>query len=57
MARAVRLIGAHIILVGVGADIAQTIVQLGVDLVGMTTLANLQEGIEYAYRRLGYDTA
>lgn len=53
-ARAANLIGARIILVGIGAEIAQTIVQLGVDLSTMVTLANLQEGLEYAYRQLGY---
>ena len=47
-ARAVRLLGSQIILVGISAEIAQTIVQLGIDLTGITTRANLQSGIEYA---------
>lgn len=52
--RAANLVGAHVILVGINARLAQTIVQLGVDLTSITTLANLQEGLEYAYRQLGY---
>lgn len=52
-ARAVNLLGSQIVLVGISAEIAQTIVQLGVDLQGLTTLANLQAGIAYALRRFG----
>ncbi len=51
-ARAAHLVGAHIILVGIGASIAQTIVHLDIDLSVVTTRANLQEGLEYAYHRL-----
>ena len=47
-ARAARLLGAQIILVGISAEIAQTITQLGADLSGITTLANLALGIQYA---------
>ena len=47
-ARAVRLLGSQIVLVGIGAEIAQTIVQLGIDLQDITTRANLQAGVEYA---------
>jgi rsbT co-antagonist protein RsbR len=48
MTRAVRLLGAQVVLVGVSSEVAQTIVQLGVDLRDITTLANLQAGIAYA---------
>jgi rsbT co-antagonist protein RsbR len=48
MTRAVKLLGAQVVLVGVSSDVAQTIVQLGVDLRDITTLANLQAGILYA---------
>lgn len=51
--RAVRLLGAQVLLVGISAEIAQTIVQLGVALEGIVTLANLQSGIEYALRQQG----
>jgi rsbT co-antagonist protein RsbR len=54
MARAVKLLGAQIVLVGIGAEIAQTIVQLGVDLGGVTTRSNLQSGIEYALAEKGF---
>lgn len=47
-ARAARLLGSTVVLVGIGAEIAQTIVQLGIDLTGIVTRANLQSGIEYA---------
>jgi rsbT co-antagonist protein RsbR len=42
-----------IILVGISAEIAQTLVQLGADLTGMATRANLQSGIEYALAMQG----
>lgn len=52
--RAARLVGAHVVLVGIGSEIAQTVVQLGVDLSDVTIHANLQSGIEYALARLGH---
>ncbi len=54
MARAVTLLGARVVLVGIGAEIAQTIVQLGVELRDITTLANLQAGIAYALEQKGF---
>ncbi len=51
--RAVRLLGAQVLLVGISAEIAQTIVQLGVALEDIVTLSNLQSGIEYALRQQG----
>jgi rsbT co-antagonist protein RsbR len=53
-ARAVRLLGSQVVLVGIGADIAQTIVQLGIDLNTIVTRANLRAGFEYALNELGY---
>jgi rsbT co-antagonist protein RsbR len=53
-ARAAQLIGAQVILVGIGAEIAQTIVQLGVELRGIQIGANLQAGIELALRQQGF---
>lgn len=52
-ARAVGLLGSHVVLVGVGSEIAQTLVQLGVDLSTVTTLANLKAGIMWAFAELG----
>jgi rsbT co-antagonist protein RsbR len=51
--RAANLLGSRVVLVGIGAEIAQTIVHLGVELHGLTTLADLQAGIAYALNRIG----
>ena len=51
-ARSVRLLGAEIVLVGIRPEIAQTIVQLGVDLSGIVTMADLQGGVAYALAQL-----
>lgn len=52
-ARAARLLGAHVVLVGIGPEIAQTLTQLGADLSGITTRANLQAGVQYALELRG----
>lgn len=52
-ARAVELLGARVLLVGIGADIARTLTTLQVDMSGLTTLANLRSGIEYALGQQG----
>jgi rsbT co-antagonist protein RsbR len=54
MARAVTLLGARVALVGIGAEIAQTVVQLGVDLRDIIIRANLQDGISYALALQGH---
>lgn len=51
--RAASLLGSQAILVGIGAEIAQTIVQIGIELRGLVTLANLQAGIAYALAQRG----
>lgn len=51
LTRAVRLLGGQVVLVGIRAEIAQTIIQLGVDIRDIVTFANLQAGIAYAMRR------
>lgn len=53
LTRAVRLLGTDVIMVGLGAEIAQTIVHLGINLNGIATLANLQDGLVEALRRRG----
>jgi rsbT co-antagonist protein RsbR len=50
-AQAARLLGAQVILTGIGPAMAQTLVHLGVDLSGMMTLSTLQHGIEYSLTR------
>jgi PAS domain S-box-containing protein len=47
-ARAVRLLGAEIVLTGIRPEVAQTLVGLGVDLGGVVTRGTLQSGIAYA---------
>lgn len=51
--RAVRLLGADIVLAGIGPTIAQTIVELGVDLSSIVTRADLSAALDYALRRRG----
>jgi rsbT co-antagonist protein RsbR len=49
-----RLVGADVIVTGLSPEIAQTLVTIGVDLSKMTTVGDLQGGIEEAERLLGY---
>ncbi len=49
-----RLMGAMVIVTGLSAEIAQTLVTIGVDLSKMKTVGDLQGGIEEAERLLGY---
>jgi len=50
---AVKLLGAQTILTGISAQVARTIVQLGVDISAMHTLARLADGIELALSLVG----
>jgi anti-anti-sigma regulatory factor/HAMP domain-containing protein len=52
VARAVRLLGAQVMLTGIRPEVAQTLVGLGVDLQGLITHSVLQNGIAYALRSL-----
>jgi rsbT co-antagonist protein RsbR len=49
-----RLLGAIVIVTGLSPEIAQTLVNIGVDLGKMNTVGDLQGGIEEAERLLGY---
>jgi rsbT co-antagonist protein RsbR len=49
-AQAVRLLGAQVMLTGIQPQIAQTLVQLGVDLSGIRTQGSLQAGIAAALK-------
>ncbi|HEY7790197.1 MAG TPA: STAS domain-containing protein [Vicinamibacterales bacterium] len=51
---AARLLGANVIVTGLSPEIAQTLVNIGVDLGKMNTVGDLQGGIEEAERLLGY---
>ena len=54
-AQAVRLLGAEVVLTGIGAQLAQTLVALGVQLNNVATQSNLQAGIAYALAQVGQD--
>jgi rsbT co-antagonist protein RsbR len=49
-----RLMGASVILTGVSPEMAQTLVTIGVDLGAISTIGDLQGGLEEAERLLGY---
>src|SRR5258705_13641566 len=49
-----RLMGANVIVTGLSAEIAQTLVTIGVDLGKINAVGDLQGGIEEAERLLGY---
>ncbi len=51
-ARAVRLLGAQVILTGIRAEVAQALVHIGADLGDLTTRSTLQSGIATALKLL-----
>ena len=51
---AAALMGASVIVTGVSAEVAQSLVTLGINLGRITTLGDLQGGLEEAERILGY---
>ncbi|MBI2301452.1 MAG: STAS domain-containing protein [Armatimonadetes bacterium] len=51
--RAAELLGAECLLVGIGSELSQTLVGLGIDLRDITTAADLQRGLALAFDRLG----
>ncbi|MGK3962603.1 PAS domain S-box protein [Sorangium sp. So ce1667] len=53
VAQGARLLGAEVVLTGIRAEVAQTMVSLGVDLQGIATRGTLQGGIAYALARAG----
>lgn len=52
--QAARLLGASVIVTGLSREITQTLVAIGVEFQGLTTLGDLQSGIEEAEHMLGY---
>jgi rsbT co-antagonist protein RsbR len=54
---AARLMGASAVITGLSSKIAQTLVDLGVDLGMLKTVGDLQGGLEEAERLLGYRDA
>ena len=53
--RASGLMGARVIITGLSAEIAQTLVNIGVDLSMMQSVGDLQGGIEEAEQQLRYE--
>jgi rsbT co-antagonist protein RsbR len=53
---AARLMGAEVLVTGVSAEVAQSLVALGIDLQPFSTVGDLQGGVEHAELRLGYRT-
>ena len=51
-AQIVRLLGAEVVLTGIRSRVAQSLVELGVELSGLVTRNKLQGGIRYAQSRL-----
>jgi rsbT co-antagonist protein RsbR len=51
---AARLMGALVIVTGLSADVAQSLVALGIELTKLNTVGDLQGGMEEAERILGY---
>lgn len=51
--RAAELLGAECLLVGIGPELAQTLVSLGIDLRSITTAADLRQGLNLAFHRVG----
>jgi rsbT co-antagonist protein RsbR len=47
-AHGIELLGARPVLVGIRSEVAQTLIEMGVDLTGIVTEATLQEGLAYA---------
>ena len=52
---AARLLGAEVMIVGLSARTAMTLVHLGLDLAGVTTRATMAKGLELAFARLGLE--
>jgi rsbT co-antagonist protein RsbR len=50
-ARAAKLLGAEVVLTGIGPSVAMSLIQLGVNLGDVLTLGTLQSGIAHALRR------
>jgi rsbT co-antagonist protein RsbR len=51
---AARLLGAEVIIVGLSATTAMTLVQLGESLSGVTTRTTMAKGLQLALKQLGY---
>lgn len=53
--KAAALLGAKCVVVGISSEVAQSLVNLGVDLSGVITRSNLQAGVRYAMEMMGLE--
>ncbi|MBP1464105.1 PAS domain S-box protein [Candidatus Chloroploca sp. M-50] len=51
-AQAARMLGAEVVLTGIGPEVAQTLVHIGADLRELVARSSLQQGIAYAMKRI-----
>jgi len=52
---AARLLGAEVLIVGLSARMAMTLVHLGLDLSGVMTRTTMAKGLQLAFGRLGLE--
>lgn len=52
---AARLLGAEVLIVGLSANTAMTLVHLGLDLSGVATRTTMAKGLQFAFSRLGLE--
>jgi len=52
--KATKLLGCTTILTGVTPSVAQSLVNLGIDLGEITTSAQVRDALQYAFQQLGY---
>ena len=53
--KATRLMGCECILSGISPAISQTIVNLGIELEGITTTSTLKDALELSFQKLGLE--
>ncbi|MBI5490956.1 MAG: STAS domain-containing protein [Deltaproteobacteria bacterium] len=53
MVQAVQLLGSKCVITGIRPAVAQTLVEIGVDLSAVATLRNLREGLRECIRQMG----
>ena len=53
--KAAALLGAKCAVVGISSEVAQSLINLGVDLSGVVTRSNLQAGVRYAMGMMGLE--
>ncbi len=52
--KATQLVGAEAIISGISSEVAQTLVNLGIELGGVTTTATLADAVQLAFDKTGY---